>query len=78
MYAALMSQDSDVRVGDIISAWKINGDMGVESNLKYGRVVQISEKEIITHPSMSDCTINPESEMSRQTIHPDLSDVGSD
>ena len=68
VYAALMSQDSDVRVGDIIAAWKINGDRGIQSNLKYGRVVKISEKEIITHPSMSDCTISPESGMRRLRV----------
>ena len=68
MYAALMSQDSDVRVGDIIAAWKINGDRSIQSNLKYGRVVKISADEIITHPSLSDCTISPESGLSRLRV----------
>ena len=68
-YAALVSHDSDVRVWDIIAAWKINGDRSIQSNLKYGRVVKISADEIITHPSLSDCTISPASGMSRLRVY---------
>ena len=68
IYAALMSQDNDVRVGDIISAWKMNCDITVQSNLHYGRVIFISADEIRTHPSMSDCSIVPTSGMSRLRV----------
>ena len=59
-----MSGHSDVRVGDIISAWKVTGSFN-ESDLRYGRVIKISEDEIITHPSLSDCSISPRSGNSR-------------
>ena len=68
IYAAMMSQDNGVRVGDIIAAWKMNGNMAVQSNLHYGRVIFISADEIRTHPSMSDCSIVPTSGMSRLRV----------
>ena len=64
----MMSQDNDLRVGDIIAAWKMNGNMAVQSNLHYGRVIFISATEIRTHPSMSDCSIAPTSGMSRLRV----------
>ena len=67
-YGFLMADANDLRVGDIIAAWKINGDIGVESNLHYGRVVFISPDEIRTHPSMADCSIVPTSGRSRLRV----------
>ena len=67
MHASLMSQDSDIRVGDIIAAWKKTGSFN-ESDLRYGRVVAISADEIVTHPSLAECSISPASGQSRLRV----------
>ena len=69
MYASLMSQDGDNRVGDIIAAWKKNESFN-ESDLRYGygRVVTITADEIVTFPSLAECSISPASGQSRLRV----------
>ena len=67
VYASLMSQDCDIRVGDILAAWKKNG-LFDESDLRYGRVVTITADEIVTYPSLAKCSLSPASGQSRLRV----------
>ena len=67
LYVSLMSRDCDIRVGDIIAAWKKTGSFN-ESDLRYRRVVAISEDAIVTYPRLAECSISPVSGQSRLRV----------
>ena len=71
-----MSQDRDIRVGDIIAVWKKTGSFN-EFDLRYGRVVAISADEIVTYPGLAECSISPASGQSRLRVYARRVPVGS-